>query len=171
VETLDPEIMKYIKKGITITQIESFFKICRKDKIETMAYLMIGFPSETKEYKKELYKKAMKLKPTYIFFNVLCPLPKTPYYKELLEKGDIKNDFWAEFVKNPKPDFEIPFPRTENLQNELIALSDYYSRKFYLNPFFIVKEFGRSLFYPKILFFKIKGGVFMVYKIFLKKLR
>jgi radical SAM superfamily enzyme YgiQ (UPF0313 family) len=171
VETLDPEIMKYIKKGITIFQIENFFKICRKYKIETMAYLMIGFLGETKEYRKKLYKKAMKLKPTYIFFNILCPLPKTLYYKELLEKGDLKNDFWDEFVKNPKPDFEIPFPRTEELQNELIALSDYYSRKFYLNSFFIAKEFWRSLFYPKILMFKIKGGFAMVYKIFLKKFR
>lgn len=171
VETLDPEIMKYIKKGITIPQIENFFKICRKYKIETMAYLMIGFPGETKEYRKELYKKAMKLKPTYIFFNVLCPLPKTLYYKESLEKGDLKNDFWAKFVKNPKPDFELPVPRTVELQNELISLSDRYSRKFYLNPFFIAKEFWHSLFYPKILMFKIKGGLAMVYKIFLKKFR
>ncbi|KKS56669.1 MAG: Radical SAM domain protein [Candidatus Magasanikbacteria bacterium GW2011_GWA2_42_32] len=171
VETLDPEIMKYIRKGITIPQVEKFFQICKKYKIETMAYLMIGFNKETEEYRKSLYKKAMRLKPTYIFFNVLCPLPKTVYYKEALERGDLKEDFWAKFVRNPVPDFKIPYPRSEKEQKELIRLSDIYSRKFYLNPIFIAKEFGRSLFYPKILFFKIKGGFFMVYKIFLKKLK
>ena len=171
VETLDPEIMKYIKKGITIPQIEKFFQICRKYKIETMAYLMIGFHGETEEYRKSLYKKAMKLKPTYIFFNVLCPLPKTVYYKEALERGELKEDFWAKFVRNPVPDFPIPYPRSEKEQKELIRLSDIYSRKFYLNPVFIAKEFWRSLFYPKILMFKIKGGLAMIYKIFLKKFR
>ena len=165
------QLMKYIKKGISIPQMENFFKISRKYKIETMTYLIIGFPGETKEYRKELYKKAMKLKPTYIFFNVLSPLPKTAYYKESLERGDLKNDFWAEFVKNPKPDFEIPFPRTEELQKELIALSDYYSRKFYLNPVFIAKEFWRSLLYPKILVFKIKGGLAMIYEILIKRFK
>ena len=37
-----------------------------------MAYLMIGFHGETEEYRKSLYK-SNELKPTYIFFNVLCP--------------------------------------------------------------------------------------------------
>lgn len=132
---------------------------------------MIGFHGETEEYRKSLYKKAMKLRPTYIFFNVLCPLPKTVYYREALERGDLKEDFWAKFVRNPVPDFPIPYPRIEKEQKELIRLSDIYSRKFYLNPVFIAKEFWRSLFYPKILMFKIKGGLAMIYKISLKKFR
>jgi radical SAM superfamily enzyme YgiQ (UPF0313 family) len=162
VETMDPEIMKYIQKGVTIPQIENFFKICHKYKIETMAYLMIGFPIETEEYKKNLYKKVMALKPTYAFFNVLCPLPKTKYYRSLLESGDLKKDFWSEFVKNPTPDFEISIPRTQEEQNKLMDLSNEYSRKFYLNPIFILKEFWKSILYPKVLFYKIKGAVLMI---------
>lgn len=169
VETLDPEVMKYIKKGITIPQIEKFFRICRKYKIETMAYLMIGFPMETESYRKDLYRIVMKLKPTYVFFNVLCPLPKTAYYKSVLDSGALKEDFWAKFVRDPQPDFEIPYPRTEKEQKELLALSDKYSRKFYFNPIFILKEFWRSVFYPKILFFKIKGGFLMLFHIIFRK--
>ncbi len=169
VETLDPEIMKYIKKGITIPQIENFFKICRKYKIETMAYFIIGFPAETEEYRRRLYDEVMKLKLTYVFFNILCPLPKTEYYHSLLRDGVFKNDFWADFAHHPVPDFKIPYPRTEKEQNELVRLSDAYSRRFYFNPGFIFKEFWRSLFHPKILIFKIRGGFLMLYKIFLRR--
>lgn len=171
VETLDPEIMKYIKKGITIPQIENFFKICRKYKIDIMAYFIIGFPNETAEYRERLYGEVVKLRPTYVFFNVLCPLPKTEYYYSLLSEGVLKEDFWAKFVRNPAPDFQIPFPRSEKEQKELVELSDLYSRKFYFNPLFIMKEFWKSLFYPKILFFKFKGGFLMLGKILKRKFR
>lgn len=171
VETLDPEIMKYIKKGITIPQVENFFHICHKYKIETMAYFIIGFSNETPEYRSLLFEKVKKLKPTYVFFNVLCPLPKTQYYQSLLETGTAKEDFWNKFVRNPVPDFVIPHSRSEELQKELLYISDSYSRKFYFNPIFILKEFWQSLFYPKILFYKIKGGSKMLYKIFKKNFK
>jgi len=172
VETLDPETMKYIKKGITIPQIENFFRICHKYGIETMAYLIIGFPTETQEYRKQLYNKVVKtLKPTYVFFNVLCPFPRTAYYQSLLEQGALKEDFWAKFIRNPIPDFETPCPWSEEERKELIELSDNYSRRFYFNPLFILKEIWRSLFYPKILAYKIKGGVIMLYKIWKKRVK
>jgi radical SAM superfamily enzyme YgiQ (UPF0313 family) len=168
IETLDPKVMKYIKKGITIPQVENFFRICRKYKIETMAYFIIGFPDETEEYRKKLYKEVKKLKPTYVFFNVLCPLPKTAYYHSLLEEGIIKEDFWANFVRNPEPDFTIPYPYSKEMFKEVTRLSDIYSRKFYFNPVFILKEIWRSLFYPKILFYKFKSGFVMIYRMFFK---
>jgi len=165
VETTDPEILKYIKKGITISQTERFFSICQKYKIETMAYLMIGFPMETEKYRMELYDKVMSLKPTYVFFNVLCPLPKTEYYHSLVESGILKEDFWDAFVKNPTPDFEIPIPRSQEEQSRLLKLTDKYSRKFYFNPAFIWKEFWKSAFYPKVLLLKIKGATLMILKL------
>ena len=170
VETLDPEILKYIKKGVTIPQVENFFKICHQYGIETMAYFIIGFPMETAEYRKNLLKNVLKLKPTYVYFNVLCPLPKTAYYQALLEDGVFKKDFWAEFVKNPVPDFQIPYPRSEKEQEELIKLSDNYGRKFYFRPIFIIREIWSSLFYPKALFYKIRAGFVMLYNIFLRRL-
>ncbi|MDO8555276.1 MAG: radical SAM protein [bacterium] len=170
VETLDPEIMKYIKKGVTLEQVENFFKICHKYGIETMAYLIVGFPMETPEYRKNLFKNILKLKPTYVYFNVLCPLPKTAYYRSLLEDGTFREDFWDKFAKAPTPDFKIPYPRSVEEQRELIQLSDNYSRKFYFNPLFVLREAWRSLFYPKVLFYKIRAGFVMLCVILLRKL-
>jgi len=135
-----------------------------------MAYFIIGFPMETAEYRKNLLKNVLKLKPTYVYFNVLCPLPKTAYYQSLLEDGTFKKDFWAGFVKNPTPDFQIPYPRSEKEQEELIQLSDNYGRKFYFRPIFIIREIWSSLFYPKALFYKIRAGFVMLYNIFLRRL-
>ena len=51
VESLDPEILKFMKKGITLPQIKNFFELCKKYKIETLAYFITGFPNEPKEYR------------------------------------------------------------------------------------------------------------------------
>lgn len=170
VETFDREIMKSIKKGITIEQVDNFFKICHKYNIDTMAYFMIGFPNETAEYRQRLYDNVRKLGPTYVFFNVLYPLPKTEYYESLLKEGILKKDYWEEFAINPQPDYAIPYPRSVELQEELISICNSYSLRFYFNPIFLLKETWRSLFYPKVLFLKIKGAAVMIYEVISDKL-
>lgn len=171
VETFDREIMKSIKKGITIEQVINFFKICHKYDIDTMAYFMIGFPNETAEYRKRLYANVKKLKPTYVFFNVLYPLPKTEYYKSLLEEGIFEKDYWEQFAVDPQPNYEIPYPRSLELQEELISICNSYSVRFYFNPIFLLKETWRSLSYPRVLLLKIKGALDMIYQVMANEFR
>jgi anaerobic magnesium-protoporphyrin IX monomethyl ester cyclase len=165
VETFDREIMKSIKKGITIEQVENFFKITHKYSIDTMAYFMIGFPNETAEYRKQLYNNVIKLRPTYVFFNILYPLPKTKYYESLLKEGIFKEDYWDQFAINPQPDYAIPYPRSEELQEELVSICNSYSMRFYFRPTFLLKEIWRSIFYPKVFFMKVKGALVMIYEV------
>lgn len=170
VEALDDELLKYMRKGITLEHIRSFFKICNEFKLSTVPYFILGFPKETEEYRKSLYKNILKLKPTYIYINILCPLPKTDYYESLLNEGVYKEDFWKDFIRNPTRDFKIPLPRSAQLQDELMTLADSFHRRFFLQPKFILKEFIRSLPHPHMLFLKIKIAILLLIKtIFLKK--
>ena len=112
-----------------------------------------GFLSEVK-----------KLAPTYAYFNILCPLPKTEYYNMLLEDETLKEDFWAEFVKNPVRDFEIPLPRTKALQNELEEKVKEWTRGYYFRPSFILSETMRSFSSPRTFSFKVKGALKLLFK-------
>lgn len=169
VESLDQEILKFMNKGITLEQIKSFFKLCNEFHIPTAAYFMLGFPNETPEYRARLYGEIKKLGPTYIYVNILCPLPKTEYYESLLKNGTYKNDFWMDFVKNPKNDFEIPLPRDKELQLELECLADSFHRRFFFSPKFILKEIQRSIFSPSMMFLKIKVALILLLKTTLMK--
>jgi len=169
VEHLNPDILRYMKKGITLEQTHNFFTLCREFNMEIMAYLMIGFPGETREYRKGLLKEIEKLGVTYFFFNILYPLPKTEYYQSLLDNGTFKKDYWADFIQNPTKDFELPLPRSRELQNELETIADKHARDFCYRPQFILAELGRSLLNPRMLLYKAKLAFLLIIKIWQRK--
>ena len=164
VESLDPTILRYMNKKQTLEQIRNFFALCHEFGIETLAYLIIGFPVETGEYRAHILDEIIKLDPTYVYFNILYPLPKTQYYQSLLEDGTYKQDYWADFVRNPKKDYELPLPRSPELQKELEALADDSQRKFCYRPVFILRELKGALFHPKLLLFKAKFAFLLLLK-------
>lgn len=119
--------------------------------METLAYFILGFPGETREYRAGLMKELDKLNISYLFFNVLYPLAKTKYYQGLLDEGIYRKDYWADFNKNPSKDFELPLPRSQELQQELRDTADKLTSGFYLRPKFIWQEFKRSFRSPRAL--------------------
>lgn len=162
VESLDPATLKYMGKGQTLEQIQSFFSLCRELHMETLGYFIIGFPEETREYRKTLLDQVLKLHPTYAFCNILYPLAKTQYYKSLLENGTFQEDYWAGFLKNPTRAYELPLPRSRELQHELEAVADEFHRKFCFRPEFILREFRKTLRNPRMLLQKAKLAVLLL---------
>ena len=156
VESLDPDTLTYMNKKQSYEDISEFFKTCTEIGMETLAYFIIGFPTESRRYRERLYEEVMKIKPTYAFFNILFPLAKTQYYQSLLDNGTYDQDHWAEFLKNPTASFEIPLPRSPVEQKELEDLADRFHRKFCYRMGFLFNEFTRSLRYPKMLFLKTR---------------
>ena len=144
VESLDPQILHYMKKKITLEQIHNFFALCREFKMDTVCYFIIGFPNETRKYRESLFDEVVKLDCTYAFVNILSPLAKTEYYHNLLADGTFKEDFWAEFVKHPRPNFAVPHPRSPEAQKELEVIADDFHRRFCLRPSFMFCEVKRS---------------------------
>ncbi len=144
IESLNEVSLKNMKKKVTLEHIENFFEMCKEFEIETLGYFIIGFPEEGPEYRKNFFKKIKKLKPNYIQMSVLYPLPLTPFYNDLLESGYYPKDYWADFFKNPSPDYNIPICRSAELQNELMGMLDDTYRRFYLDPKFILYDLMRN---------------------------
>lgn len=156
VESLDPDTLTYMNKKQSYEEIVDFFAMCNEIGIETLAYFIIGFPTESRRYRERLYEEVMKIQPTYAFFNILFPLAKTQYYQSLLDNGTYDQDHWAEYLRKPTAYFEIPLPRSPAEQKELEDLADRFHRKFCYRMSFLLKEFARSLRYPKMLWLKTR---------------
>jgi len=141
VESANPEILQILQKGITLDQIEEAFRITQSAGIETLAYFMIGSPTETKNQVLNTIRYAKKLNPDYCLFSITIPFPGTPLYAMMLEKGVAKEDYWKKFAENPTDKFVPPVWDEDLTKEELIKLLKYAYKSFYLRPSYIMRKF------------------------------
>lgn len=87
VESGSQRILDFYGKGITVEQTKNAFDICRKLKISTGAYWMLGALPETREDMEATYQLAKKIKAYQNFVFIFMPLPGTELYQYYLEQG------------------------------------------------------------------------------------
>ncbi len=94
VESGDPETLtKIIRKPLRLDKVESVTKACRKLKIHTNAFFVIGLPGETMESIKRSMKFAEDPDVDSVIISIAAPYPGTALYKECEEKGYFEKDF------------------------------------------------------------------------------
>jgi radical SAM superfamily enzyme YgiQ (UPF0313 family) len=98
---------KVMNKRINLEQVRKAFAICRKYKIRTLANLMMGLPTETKEEMEQTMQLARELKANFFVFSIFTPLPGTAifdkYYKNEITNKDYKElNFFAGLEKYNK---------------------------------------------------------------------
>ncbi|MFH0852540.1 MAG: radical SAM protein [bacterium] len=140
VESGTEKILKVLNKGIHLEQIEKAFNSAKRAGIETLGYFMIGAPGETREDIFETIKFAKKINPDYAHITILTPYPGTLIYKQALEQGVIKNDYWLEFARNPENPPETRYWEKELSKEELFKLLNKFYKDFYGRPSFIIKQ-------------------------------
>lgn len=137
VEAGTEKILTILRKGITIPMVKKVFALTKKAGLETAGYFMIGSPTETMEDIKATISLAKELFPDYVHFSVLTPFPATDLYLQGLEKGAIKEDYWREFSKNPKPGFKPPAWEENFTREELFKILIRVYQAYYLSPRYI----------------------------------
>lgn len=129
-------VLDRMNKGITLQQIRKAFMYGKKLGIETIGYIMLGNPGETREDIDETIRFVKKIRPTYIHAAVFTPYPATESYREWVNKHNA--DVWLDFARNPKSDFQPPtwgdIPR-----DELEKRVRNFYKQYYTNPFYIAK--------------------------------
>lgn len=137
VESGNQEILKTIKKNITLEQVENACKMACKEGLEVKTYFILGHPKETEETLNDTIRFMTKLPIHYLALGFMTPFPGT-------EMWDIAQDF-GHFDKeklesinylSDKPAF-IPFGLTEEIM--VNKLREAYL-KFYLNPGLILRH-------------------------------
>jgi len=151
VESGDPQILKSLKKGITVDQARHAFASAHKAGLETLAYFMTGLPGETRETLDRTLELAKELDPDYVHFSVLIPFPGTPIYQTGLEKGIIEKDVWKEFACSPSTDFVPPVWEEELSSEEILSALSRMYRSFYRQPRVLLRRLKRVRSFPELM--------------------
>lgn len=134
VESGDENILKIMKKGITLNQIRDVFKWTKEAGIETFAYFIIGYANETPETIRKTIDFAKELNPDYVMFTIATPYPQTDLYTLAEKQGCVQGDYWKEFTLG----------KTNQRLDYFVKDSDKWIKKaykeFYLRPSYIFKK-------------------------------
>lgn len=140
VESGTPEIQNILRKNLDLNQVKKIFFEAKKVGLKTLAYFMIGCPTETKDQIEKTIDFMLKLNPDYAHISVATPFPGTEMYAFGFERGIYQEDYWKQFALDPKENF-VPAIWTENLsEEELNAAVRRAYKKFYIRPSFIIKS-------------------------------
>jgi anaerobic magnesium-protoporphyrin IX monomethyl ester cyclase len=100
VETGNPEMLKLIRKGITLDQVRHAVSLCKEAGIIAHTSFIVGLPGETEETLRETGEFAASLGSLY-GYHFLAPFPGTTVREEV-EKYDLEilTDDWTRYDAN-----------------------------------------------------------------------
>jgi anaerobic magnesium-protoporphyrin IX monomethyl ester cyclase len=98
VETGNPEILKTIDKRIDLDTIREAFKITKEVGIETIAFMIIGLPGDTRETMQDTINFAIELDPLIANFSMMTPYPGTAVWEQVKRNGRLLIQDWEDYV-------------------------------------------------------------------------
>lgn len=87
VESGSEKTLELVKKGITLQQAKETVALCRQVGIQSLVFMMIGFPWETTGHMHETYRFADSIDPDWAQFSSYVPFPGTELTAEFVDKG------------------------------------------------------------------------------------
>ena len=114
VENGNPEMLKSMKKGITVDEIKRAFSLCHKVGIKTEASFIIGMPNETLQTIRDSEKLWRDIKPYWCSFSRAIPFPATEFYGIVKEKGHLLTQNFEDYQLN------MTLVRTDELDKDTL---------------------------------------------------
>lgn len=133
-----------LKKDVSSREIEHAFRVCREVGVETVAYFMIGTPTErSREDVYDTIDYAIRLDPDYVMWNVMTPFPGTTLYDEGLRDGVLDLQPWLTFMRQPHDDFKAQVWDEYFTHDELRDLLQLAYRRFYGRPGYMLRQVAK----------------------------
>ncbi|MBU1169611.1 MAG: B12-binding domain-containing radical SAM protein [Proteobacteria bacterium] len=132
-ETSSPDLIRFLNKRTSREKIERAFETCKQVGIRTVANLMLNIPGQTRQEMFEDFKLLMKIRPTYVSFNVYNWAPETTLYKNAVKDKTLPGDFWREYAKDPTVLEPVTHPVTEVSMEEVFKLRSRFVLRYYFN--------------------------------------
>ena len=140
VESGNQKILDTLKKGISLDDTKTAFKLCKKFGIRTVAHFMLGSPGETSETLKQTINFVMDLDPDFASPNITTPYPGTELFDLIRDKG-FDEEKWRDWNLSSVKEgavFNELFADVTNEELEKAFVTFY--RKFYYRPSYIFKR-------------------------------
>ncbi len=142
-ESGDPQILKNIKKGITVEQAKLFMKNCKKAGMKVHGDFIIGLPGETPETINRTIEFAKALDPETIQVSIAHAFPGTELYEYVTKNGYFRQDasMTAE-TGHQLPHIEYPgLPRAAMME----AVDRFYV-EYFLRPHVLWRVLSKTVF-------------------------
>ncbi len=116
IESANPQILKTIRKGITLKQVEDAVHMCTRAEIMPFASFILGLPGESPQTIKETIEFANRLKKRGLSygFHLLAPFPGTEVRESSERYGiNILTNDWSQYhanraiVETPSVDYKM----------------------------------------------------------------
>jgi anaerobic magnesium-protoporphyrin IX monomethyl ester cyclase len=135
VESGSPEMLKKMKKGITLDRVRQAFKLTREVGIKTQAFFLFGMPGETQETIQETIEFAKEINASSTQFAIAIPHPGTALYEECKANGWLTSEDWADYTAESSL-IQTPWLTAKEVEEARIRAY----REYYYRPQFIVGE-------------------------------
>lgn len=136
IESGDENILKLIKKNISLDKAVEVINWCKKLKIKTKGFFILGHPTETMETIEKSIKLACRLKLDNIIVTLNTPIAGSQQFEEAGRYGSLDKANWEEF-NYWRPVF-VPTGLTKEI---LLKKHREFYRRFYLRPRIIMQYF------------------------------
>lgn len=117
VESGSDEVLKRLKKGITVAQIREATRICRKVGVKVGFSVMLGMPGETRNDLKKTLDLVFSLKPDWVYFAAFLGLPGSELYDYLEKNPQYVYRRWNSLIL-PHSDY-LSYPEKLRLKQRL----------------------------------------------------
>jgi radical SAM superfamily enzyme YgiQ (UPF0313 family) len=135
VESGSPQMLKRMKKGITLDKVRAAFELTREVGIKTQAFFLFGMPGENPDTIRETMELAKELNASSTQFAVAIPHPGTALYEECKTNGWLTSENWADYTAESSL---IETPWLSAAEAEAARIRAY--REYYYRPRFIMGE-------------------------------
>lgn len=132
IESGDEQILKNIRKNISLNKAKETIALTKKCGIEAKIYLMIGNPGETEETLDKTLKFALESQASGFIISIATPFPGTELYSWARENKYLKTENWEEYDTSCGV-MEIPTIPLETLREFYVKAH----RKLYLRSRYI----------------------------------
>ncbi|MBN1335519.1 MAG: B12-binding domain-containing radical SAM protein [Deltaproteobacteria bacterium] len=141
VEQGTEEGLQRLQKDVTLEEIRTAFRLSRKVGIRTVAYFLLGTPTErTRRDVLRTILFSIRLDPDFALYNILTPFPGTRLYDEGVEEGVIRDDAWRAFLRSPTPEFRAQTWDRHFSADDLERFHRLAYRVFYGRPRFLARN-------------------------------
>ncbi|MBT8171784.1 B12-binding domain-containing radical SAM protein [Candidatus Bathyarchaeota archaeon] len=102
VESIDPNVLSVIKKGVTLNQIKKTIKITKQVGIKTNLFLMIGNPNDTSKTADKIIAFVKKMQVNGVHLSMATPILGTDFWNWVE-----KNGYWLNYDKEELLDWPV----------------------------------------------------------------
>ncbi|HEX8366391.1 MAG TPA: radical SAM protein [Allosphingosinicella sp.] len=102
VESGNPDVLKSIKKGITLDQVDRAVKLAKAENLSVWCKFILGHPNETRSTIRDTIRYIARLNPQRLSVSIMTPFPGTPIH-EMAVRGEggyrLLSTDWKDFDK------------------------------------------------------------------------